>query len=147
MISVPLWRHFDSPPFSIYVTSIKWRVLWKILTYSPTRISAVNHPIPPRMSHCNKYPTLFTPVGKWREVCWGGEGRNLPQCSSRGMSVSVQYMLGYFFLLFAFFWRFIDYGSLMRREDGKRLSKNRCRGFSFPQRWGGGNDKKVFKKK
>ncbi len=27
-----------------------------------------------RVSHCNKYPTLFTPVGKWREVCWGERG-------------------------------------------------------------------------
>ncbi len=37
-------------------------------------------------------------MGKWCEVCWGGrEGRNLPQCSSKGMSVSVQYKLGDFF--------------------------------------------------
>ena len=86
-----------------------------------------------RVSHCNKYPTLFTPVGKWREVCWGERG-GICLGTRQKECQFLKYMLGDFFNS-SYFWRFLDYGSLMRREDGKRLSKNRCRGFSFPQRW------------
>ena len=122
----------------IYVTSIKWRVLWKILTYSPKRSSAVNHPTPPRVCliAINIQPCLRQ-WGNGARCVWGrGE-----EFASVLVKRNVRFCAVYARLFFLTLRIFLAIHRLWIIDE-KRLSKNRCRGFSFPQRW----KKKMTKK-